>query len=115
MKTEQQEHKEFNRLVELVFMQKERQLYKYELRQEERKIQELLHPKPVIKFQKTTSTEHENKYVKKQLTPDPSLEFDYATTVLAQRKQKRNQIIKKIIIAIILISFALFVFAKFYL
>ncbi len=115
MKTEQEEQKEFNRLVELVFLQKERQLYKYELRKEERKIQELLHPKPVIRFQKTTSTESENKYVKKQLTPDPYLEFDHGITVLAQRKQKRNQIIKKIIIAIILISIMLLFFAKFYL
>lgn len=115
MSGEQEEQKEFNRLVELVFLQKERQLYKYKLRQEERKIQELLHPKPVIKFQKTTSDGPEIKYRKKQLHPAPSLEYDYATSVLAQRKQKRNQIIKKIIIAIILISIALLFFAKFYL
>ena len=115
MKSEQEEQKEFNRLVELVFLQKERKLYKYELKQEERKIQELLHPKPKIKFQKTTSGGSEIKYRKKQLQSAPSLEYDHATSVLAQRKQKRNQIIKKIIIAIILISIALLFFAKFYL
>lgn len=115
MKTEQEEQKEFNRLLELVFLRKERQLYKHVLSQEEKSIQEVLNPKPKIKFQKTSSDGPEIEYRKKQLKTDPYLEFDHATTIIAQHKQKRNQIIKKIIIAIILISIALLLFAKFYL
>ena len=116
MSTEQQEEQqEFNRLLELAFLRKERQLYKHVLRKEEKSIQDVLNPKPKIKFQKTTSGGSEIKYRKKQLKPAPSLEYDYATSVLAQRKEKRKEIIKKIIIAIILISIALLFFAKFYL
>ena len=115
MSTEQQEQQEFNRLLELAFLRKERQLYKHVLRKEEKSIQDVLNPKPKIKFKKTTSGGSEIKYRKKQLKPAPSVEYDYATSVLAQRKQKRNQIIKKIIIAIILISIALLFFSKFYL
>jgi hypothetical protein len=115
MKTEQEEQKEFNRLLELTFLRKERQLYKHVLRQEEKSIQEELNPKPKIKFQKASSGRHDIEYRKKQLQPDPYLEFEHATTIIAQREQKRNQFIKKIIIAIILISILLLFFAKFYL
>ena len=115
MNTEQEEQKEFNRLLELTFLRKERQLYKHVLRQEEKSIQEVLNPKPEIKFQKTSSDGPEIEHRKKQLKTDPYLEFDHATTVLVQLKQRRKEIIKKIIIAIILISIALLFFIKFYL
>ena len=103
MKTEQEEQKEFNRLLELAFLRKERKYYKYNLQHEEIQIKRLLEPKPEIKYQR-----------KRQLS-FPDIEFTPAEQILAKRKQKRNQIIKKIIIAILLISIALLFFAKFYL
>ena len=103
MKTKQEEQQEFNRLLELAFLRKERKYHKFNLQREERQIKRLLEPKPEIKFQR-----------KKQLS-FPYIEFSPAEEILAERKQKRKQIIKKIIIAIILISFALLFFAKFYL
>jgi hypothetical protein len=103
MSTEQQEQKEFNRLLELAFLRKERKYYKYNLQREERQINEILEPKSDIRYQR-----------KKQLS-FPDIEFTPAEEVLAKRKQKRKQIIKKIIIAILLISIALLFFAKFYL
>jgi hypothetical protein len=103
MKTEQEEQQEFNRLLELAFLRKERKYHKFNLQREERQIKRLLEPKSDIKFQR-----------KKQLS-FPYIEFTPAEQILAKRKQKRKQIIKKIIIAIILISIALLFFAKFYL
>lgn len=103
MSTEQQEQKEFNRLLELAFLRKERKYYKYNLQREERQINEILEPKSDIRYQR-----------KKQLS-FPDIEFTPAEQILAKRKQKRKQIIKKIIIAILLISIALMFFAKFYL
>jgi hypothetical protein len=103
MSTEQQEQQEFNRLLEFVFLRKERKYHKYNLRHEEIQIKRLLEPKPVIKYQR-----------KRQIS-FPYIEFTPAEQILAERKQKRNKLIKKIIIAIILIFIALLFFAKFYL
>lgn len=103
MSTEQEEQAAFNQLLKLTFIRRERKYYKHELQHEEVVIKRLLEPKPEIKYQ-----------IKKQLS-FPYIEFTSAEEILAQRNQKRNQIIKKIIIVIILISIALLFFAKFYL
>lgn len=103
MKNEQEELNEFNRLLELAFLRKERKYHKFNLQHEEIQIKRLLESRPKIKFQR-----------KKQLS-FPYIEFTPAEQILAERKQKRKQIIKKIIVAIILISIALLFFAKFYL
>lgn len=103
MKTEQEEQKEFNRLLELTFLRKERKYHKFNLQHEEIQIKRLLEPRPKIKFQRN-----------KQISV-PYIEFTPAEEILAQHEQKRKQIIKKIIIVIILISIALLFFSKFYL
>lgn len=102
MKTEQEEQKEFNLLLELAFLRKERKYHKYNLQHEEIQIKRLLEPRPKVKYQRMRQISF------------PYIEFTPAEQILAERKQKRKQIIKKIIIAIILISIALLFFAKFY-
>lgn len=103
MSTEQQEQQEFNRLLELAFIRKERFYWKDHLKHEEHSIKRI------------TRVVSQDKSIKRQLSYAQGLEYQRGMLILAERRQKRNNLIKKIIIAIILISIALLFFAKFYL
>jgi hypothetical protein len=103
MSAEQEEQAAFDQLLKLTFIRRERKYYKYELQHEEVVIKRLLEPKPEIKYQR-----------KRQIS-FPYIEFTPAQQILDELRIKRSFKIKKIIIAIILISIALLLFAKFYL
>jgi hypothetical protein len=103
MSAEQEEQAAFDQLLKLTFIRRERKYYKYELQHEEVVIKRLLEPKPEIKYQR-----------KRQIS-FPYIEFTPAQQILDELRNKRSSKIKKIIIAIILISIALLLFAKFYL
>jgi hypothetical protein len=104
MSTEQQEEQqEFNRLLELAFIRKERFYWKGHLKHEEYSIKRI------------TRVVDLNKSIKRQLSYARGLEYRRGMQVLADRRQKRNQIIKKIIIAIILIYIALLFLVKYFL
>jgi len=71
--------------------------------EEQAAFDQLLEPKPEIKYQR------------KRRLSFPYIEFTPAQQLLDERRNKRNLKIKKIIIAIILISITLLYFAKLFL
>jgi hypothetical protein len=103
MSAEHEEQAAFDQLLKLTFIRRERKYYKYELQHEEVVIKRLLEPKPEIKYQR------------KRRLSFPYIEFTPAQQLLDERRNKRNLKIKKIIIAIILISITLLYFAKLFL